>query len=204
MGAPASSINPLTNSVGFNIRLVTVTQVDPSQGIALAVDEQNVQVTLSLAVQRAKGLLPAEGELWIIDQALGFWSFAAYVAPSVSGYTLKVDTWHPLILQNGWVNSTVVGDPVSSYQKTPSGGVFLSGLVKNGTSADGTTIATLPVGYRSVSFHTFPVYVGKTPAAGTGSPAILVYPTGEIQIFGASAGGSTATVMFNFTLPLDV
>jgi polygalacturonase len=84
MAAPASTVNQLTQSVGFNIRAVTVTQVDASQGIALAVDQQNVQVTLPLFVTRA-GARPARaGEQWLIDQSLGMWTFAALIGNAAS------------------------------------------------------------------------------------------------------------------------
>lgn len=88
MGVPAVPVNPLTNSVGFNTRVVTVTQVDKTQGIALAVDQQNVQVTLPIYLARAKGRIPAEGDVWIIDQGLGLWAFAAYVGHSENDFKI--------------------------------------------------------------------------------------------------------------------
>jgi hypothetical protein len=80
----AKTVNPLTNSVGFNVRTVTVTQVDAANGIALAVDQQNAQVTLPLYVARAPGRTPRVGEIWLIDQALGLWAFAALVGKASS------------------------------------------------------------------------------------------------------------------------
>jgi hypothetical protein len=243
MGAPANTINPLTQSVGFSLRTVQITQVDQTQGIALAVDQQRVQVQIPIYLARAKGRIPAEGEIWLIDQSLGFWSLAAYVGKSANDFqvisgtaggrrieldpnglryynaagnlwmdintttdtvTIKADTWHPLTLQNGWVGTGSAVDPVPSYQRLATGGVHITGIVKNGTSADGTTIATLPTGYRPLTNRTVPIYVGKTPAAGTGSPAFLIQADGTIQVYGASAGGTTATVIFNFVLPLDL
>jgi hypothetical protein len=92
MAAPASPINPLTQSVGFNIRRVRVTQVDATQGIALAVDDMNVQVTLPLFVTRAAARPPLPGETWIIDQSLGFWTFAALISTSaVSSVATTLD-----------------------------------------------------------------------------------------------------------------
>jgi hypothetical protein len=80
----AKTVNPLTNSVGFNVRTVTITQVDAANGIALAVDQQNAQVTLPLYVARAPGRTPRVGEIWLIDQALGLWAFAALVGKASS------------------------------------------------------------------------------------------------------------------------
>lgn len=203
MAAPAIPVNPLTQSIGFNIRIVQVTQVDLSQNLALAVDQQNVQVGLPMNVMRAKGLLPAEGEIWMIDQSLGFWSFAAQIRTSVQGYTLQVDTPHALELQNGWVNTAAPSDPVSSYWLLPDGDVRVTGNIKNGTSAAGTVLATLPEGYRPRYNHSFPVYINKLPAAGSDVPNITVLPSGDVQLFGSSGLGSTGQVIFNFTLPMS-
>jgi hypothetical protein len=54
--------------------------------------------------------------------------------------------WIPLVLQNGWVYYGSGGTP--AYLKDNMGRVQIKGLIKNGTSAAGTTIATLPAGYR--------------------------------------------------------
>lgn len=140
MGAPAVPINRLTQSVGFNIRLVTVTQVDKTQGIALAVDEQNVQVTLPLAIQRAKGPLPAEGERWIIDQTLGFWSFAAYIAPNASSSAMTAYSTL-MVSAPAWIaDSTFHSFPTDNWPQidivVPSSGgieVDLTGRMFNGS-----------------------------------------------------------------------
>jgi hypothetical protein len=54
--------------------------------------------------------------------------------------------WIPLVLQNGWIYYGSGSTP--AYKKDNMGRVQVKGLIKNGTSAAGTTIATLPVGYR--------------------------------------------------------
>lgn len=241
MGAPAVPINRLTQSIGFNTRVVTVTQVDKTQGIALAVDQLNVQVTLPIYLARSKGRIPAEGEVWIIDQALGLWSFAAFVGTNADAFqvvsgtpggrrieldedglryyradgVLLVDintrmdsvrmiseTPMPLTLQNGWSGNPAPLSPGASFWKMPFDAVRIVVNIVNGTSADGTIIGTLPVGYRPGTNHTFPIIVAKTPAAGTASPSITVRPDGGLQLAGASAGGSTAQVSFDIICPI--
>lgn len=241
MGSPAVSINPLTNSTGFSIRVVTVRQVDKTQGIALAVDQQNVQVTLPIYLARAKGRIPAEGEVWMIDQTLGFWSFAAYVGPDANAYqilsgtaggrrieldenglryyradgTLLVDinttsdtvrmnsgSFINLTLQNGWVNNTSPPAPLAGYKKLPFDSLQLTGNIKNGTSAGGTILANLPVGFRPIFNHSFPVYVNKSPAANSDVPNITVQPNGDLVLFGAAALGTTGQVIFDFICPI--
>lgn len=241
MGSPASAVNPLTQSVGFNARLVKVTQIDYTKGLALAVDQMNVQVSVPIYVSRANGRLPAVGETWFVDQSLGLWTFAARVGQSdddfkiISGTaggrrieldenglryyradgTLMVnidttadiarvisETPNPLTLQNGWVVNTAPSTPGSSYWKLPFDAVRVVVNAINGTSTDGTVIATLPTGYRPGTNHIFPITVAKTPAAGTASPSVTVRPDGGLQLAGVSAGGSSAQVAFDIVCPV--
>jgi hypothetical protein len=243
MGAPAVPVNPLTNSVGFNIRRVTITQVDLNQGIALAVDEQNVQVTVPILWSRAKGRLPAEGDSWLIDQSMGFWALSFFLGKSANDFKIisgqaggrrieldedglryyrsngdllvdintttddvrvQADFPHPFTLQSGWINNTAPGTPLASYWRLPFGAVQITGNIKNGTSASGTVLATLPEGYRPNYNHSFPVYVNKSPAAGSDVPNITVLPNGQLQLFGAAALGTTGQVIFDFICPITV
>lgn len=67
-----------------------------------------------------------------------------------SNYTTDaatLDLWTDFSLQNGWVTySATYNSP--QFTKTSSGRVFLKGLVKSGTTTNGTVIASLPPGYR--------------------------------------------------------
>lgn len=57
---------------------------------------------------------------------------------------------------NGWVN---FGDPYAptAFWKDAFGIVHIHGAVKSGTAAPGTTLFTLPAGYRPAKRQTFPV-----------------------------------------------
>jgi len=82
MAPPRATVNAATQSVGFTAKLVTVQSVSADGTQAVCVDRQNTQTTVSMLVERSKGPLPAAGETWLLDQALGMWTFAAFVATS--------------------------------------------------------------------------------------------------------------------------
>lgn len=86
MGAPRQGLNPTTNSVGFTAKLVTVRSVSADGSMAVVVDRQNTQTSVSMLVQRSKGPLPAPGDTWLISQDLGMWTFAAFVGTSGSQF----------------------------------------------------------------------------------------------------------------------
>ncbi len=68
----------------------------------------------------------------------------AYTIPAVGGLT--PGTWQAPVLNAGWVLYNT-GSPVG-YRKDALGTLELRGGVKNGTTADGTVLFTLPAGYR--------------------------------------------------------
>ncbi|MED4068649.1 DUF859 family phage minor structural protein [Priestia megaterium] len=84
-------------------------------------------------------------------------------------------------LQNGWTNySGTSGFQRASYYKDKNSNVFISGLIRNGTATDGTTLLTLPAGYRPLNQHTF--ICATQVAFDSGKPArIDVYPDGTVK-----------------------
>lgn len=56
--------------------------------------------------------------------------------------------WINLTLQNGWTEYNAATYSPAQYTKSSDGIVTVRGLIKGGTTTLGTTIATLPVGYR--------------------------------------------------------
>jgi Tfp pilus assembly protein PilV len=73
--------------------------------------------------------------------ANSYWSLQA------SFHTVAGTTWTAPTLQNSWVNYGS-GWTGAGYTKSPDGIVALQGLIRSGTVTSGTTIATLPSGYR--------------------------------------------------------
>lgn len=55
-------------------------------------------------------------------------------------------TWNNMTLQNSW--TTYAGYATPQYAKASDGVVHLKGLIKGGTTSDGTVITTLPAGFR--------------------------------------------------------
>lgn len=70
-----------------------------------------------------------------------FWSLQTGFYPTGSV------TWIAPTLQNGWVNYGGSWK-TAGYTKSSDGMVTLTGLIKSGTTSNGTVIATLPSGYR--------------------------------------------------------
>jgi hypothetical protein len=89
------------------------------------------------------------------------------------------------VLANGWVNFS--GTNIARAKKTRNQ-CTLSGLVKSGTTANGTVILTLPVGYRPRNASA--AFVVATGAVGTFG-TIYVASNGQVTI----QGGGNATFM---------
>ena len=66
---------------------------------------------------------------------------------TLSTSTITQESWTAPTLLNSWVN---FGSPFQTarYRKDASGIVHVQGLIKDGTATDGTTLFTLPAGYR--------------------------------------------------------
>jgi hypothetical protein len=112
------------------------------------------------------------------------------------------ETWHDMLPSTGAVSNpghfvnawhNAGGNWNSAgYRKMPDGTVMLrGGNILNGTSrADGTIIATLPVGYRPSADL---ILMGGNASAAGFSPSVRIFwNTGDIQIFGMAASTSGA------------
>jgi hypothetical protein len=95
------------------------------------------------------------------------------------------DEWtYPQFL-NGWENYANSYQS-ASYRKGPDNRVYLSGLIKGGTTGGTTPAFILPVGYRPTARHIFPT-IGNSPTLGR----IDVSEHGEIFIYYASTSWVT-------------
>jgi hypothetical protein len=63
------------------------------------------------------------------------------------GHTIGTPSWTAATLENSWVNFGS-GYTEAAYYKDTHGFVHVRGTIKDGTTTDGTTILTLPTGYR--------------------------------------------------------
>lgn len=91
------------------------------------------------------------------------------------------EDWHdfvPADFSNGWVNSA--GAVTASYKYMPDGTVMLKGRIGSGTTAVGTVVLTMPVGWRPIQICRFAPAQG-TATAGT-DPAVDFAVNGQMTI----------------------
>jgi hypothetical protein len=128
------------------------------------------------------------------------WQEALDEIARLSARSLSSPAWQDLTLENGWTNRSsewrascfcLIPAPLNSVQ------VYLA--VANGTTAGGTTIATLPPGYRPTYRIDVPV-TGKASDA-TLTPTLQILPTGEMQIWYVQPGDF---VQGSFLIPLNL
>jgi hypothetical protein len=93
---------------------------------------------------------------------------------------INPEAWIAPSLVNGWSNFGGVTQ-AAGYRKTPTGEVQLRGLIKDGTITEGTTLFTLPSGYRPAAQRSFPAIHG-----GNNVCRITVESTGEVVIRGGT------------------
>lgn len=79
----------MSPSLGFTSRQVTVSAITPDGQVAVCIDKTGVEVRVPLLWSRAKGLLPAPGENWIVSQDFGRWSFAMFLGTSPGSFVLS-------------------------------------------------------------------------------------------------------------------
>jgi hypothetical protein len=71
-------VNRDTRSTGFSIRQVAVEQIILARGLAICKEQSSLhRMEVSLLPIRVR--TPKVGEIWLIDQQFGYWSFAATV-----------------------------------------------------------------------------------------------------------------------------
>lgn len=104
-------------------------------------------------------------------------------------------TWAAMSLQNSWVNYDSANYANAEYAKDAKGVVHLRGVIKDGTAAAFTLLATLPVGYRPAKRHVFVV------VSNAGAAVIDVLANG--QILYASGGGNANLTMCGITFDVQ-
>lgn len=112
-----------------------------------------------------------------------------YLKAGVFAATWAEETWHAVTFQNGWAN--LGGNwETAAYRKMPDGIVRLKGVIVGGTKTDGTTITTLPSGYRPARDT---ILMGGNASAAGSTPSVRIFSaTGNVQIFGMSGTVSGA------------
>ena len=91
------------------------------------------------------------------------------------------EDWHEVgatdepAFQNSWANYAL-GDATAAFLKLPSGVVFIKGSIKSGST--GTTVFTLPAGYRPALRLRFAGVGNVTPTG-----AILIEASGNVDLY---------------------
>ncbi|HDY4928279.1 TPA: hypothetical protein RPG34_000015 [Yersinia enterocolitica] len=101
--------------------------------------------------------------------------------------------WINLTLQNGWISYP---EYRYAYRKV-LGMIFIEATIRDGTSADGTIIATLPLGYRPLKNMVMPATGAH--ASPNITPRVVVAPSGAITTAGFAAN-NTITILGCFSL----
>lgn len=96
--------------------------------------------------------------------------------------------WVELPMSNGWVNFG--GAYGNARYRRVNGIVYLTGLVKSGTTTPGTTIGALPAGFRPASYTMKPAAI----SGGTGN--LDVSPAG--LIIASSVSATFTSLEFSF------
>jgi hypothetical protein len=89
------------------------------------------------------------------------------------------EAWLPLTLLNGWV-ANGSGFANAGYRKNNNGEVEIRGLIKSGSVANGSIIATLPVGYRPATNR---MYLVQSYDTGSAFSRIIIEATGNIVVY---------------------
>lgn len=105
-------------------------------------------------------------------------------------------TWNTIALQNSWVTFDATNE-TAQYAKTATENmVNLRGMIKSGTTTDGTLIGTLPAGFRPEGRLVF-------PQVNNGNiNRVDIYANGEIRIVGTSMSNVHQTLN-NITFRAD-
>jgi hypothetical protein len=107
-----------------------------------------------------------------------------------NGRILLDMAWKDLTLENSWVNYGS-GFATAQYYQDIFGRVWVKGVIKNGTTTAGTTIATLPAGFLPPEAIIFPGVISGATAC-----AITVNTNGTITGNGMHATYTAFSISF--------
>jgi hypothetical protein len=196
-------------AAGFPYRQVTVQSIHETR--AQVVDRYGAHIGLSTLYRRGGGPFPRVGETWIIDRALGFWTFSALVTkspPIVTASTVGVPALTELLSalhDAGLILNRSNTEETSDYIDAWAGGAvqyrkIASGLVLLRGSGTGSLL-TLPVGFRPTQGMTFaavsstPITVDSTPDTRGDTHTNTVKPLQPLATYAVtvSAAGAVST-----------
>jgi hypothetical protein len=100
-------------------------------------------------------------------------------------------SWNAPTLLNSWVN---FGAPwaVAAYAIDSNGIVTIRGNIKNGTTTNGTTVLTLPSGYRPPATLEFAISARDAGGAIPTPAVILITSAGDVNVYGLASSALVA------------
>ena len=112
----------------------------------------------------------------------------------VDGKT-AMPAWIAPTLLNGWVNHSATQES-AGYRRTPWKEVQCRGLIASGAATDGTTLFTLPTGYRPAAIRHFVSVQGNN-----GACRIRVQIDGRVEIVGVTSNNFLSLESIRFDVP---
>ena len=96
--------------------------------------------------------------------------------------------WLDLELQNGWVQTPTIDAVHPKFFKNIYGEVHIRGVISSGTTANGTVIANLPMGFRPLKIETLTILEDT----GSGDAHIHITPAGNLEIYRVTASAKVS------------
>lgn len=79
----------MTQSVGLTSRMVQVQAISPDGTQAMCADRYGYQASVPMFNQRAKGRLPQAGDVWLIGQDTGQWTFQQFIGAKATDFLIQ-------------------------------------------------------------------------------------------------------------------
>lgn len=133
MGVPRETASRFVHSVGKTMRLVTISGITADGKTAIVTDRSGFEARVSLLTMPAKGVLPAIGENWYIDQSSGTWTFSAFVGSSVAQLAQQIG--QPPAPPSGTTAPTAILQQASTMTATAGGTSTVPGSNVIGSSS---------------------------------------------------------------------
>lgn len=197
LSAGRQMASPGNTGQGLGIKQVLIRDIDVVGDRVLATDTGGLQLELPLSIHRV-GVAPEIGQTWLVDQALGFWSLAAFVGaePGSSPGTVVASFSYTgaLSVYGGdfrWYNDTgralTFGTVRASVGTAPTGAAVVVDVLQNGSTIFSTT------GNRPT------IAAGAYTGVNTGTPDTTTLPAGayltvSIAQIGSSVPGADLTL----------
>lgn len=200
-GVPQRRVKIYTDALGFPViefrdaagGLYTMVAFDGVSALSIFAGTTNTEIS-ELAFETS-GRIRFSGATYGVVYVGKLGDSIGYLTTDLPGGI--TESWHGLAYSNGWSD---FGAPYNSgaYRLTAIGMVQLRGLIKGGTGADGTIIATLPNPYRPLGQVIISVG-GGTPNKSNG---ILITTGGDVKIYGVAAAPGDGVSLESCSFPV--